>query len=160
MKKLIHAVVAVACLSGLAVGVTAAQQVAAAQDRTCRDYGLKPGTDPYANCRLEMSRQQLARDIALDQEAATPIFPPMKTCSYNSNTNGRPDARHAQLHVPRHETWRREAQLLSAHRLRPRWDNGRCTPDSCRLCCSVQVGSPRPDSPVMLHRHGRQLTPR
>jgi acetyl-CoA acetyltransferase len=88
MKKLIHAVIAVACLSGLAGCNTAAQQVAAAQDRTCRDWGLERGSDAYASCRLELSRQQLARDIALEQEAATPIFPPMKTCSYNSNTNG------------------------------------------------------------------------
>jgi hypothetical protein len=67
---------------------TAAQQIAAAQDRTCQQWGAKPRTDAYYNCRAELSRQQTARDIALEQEAATPIFPPMKLCRYNSNTNG------------------------------------------------------------------------
>jgi hypothetical protein len=40
MKKLIHAVVAVTSLSGLSGCITAAQQIAAAQDRTCQQWVL------------------------------------------------------------------------------------------------------------------------
>jgi hypothetical protein len=88
MKKLIHAAVGVACLSGLSGCITAAQQIAAAQDRTCQQWGAKPGTDAYYNCRVELSRQEIAKNAALEQYAAQAIFPPMKLCQYNSSTNG------------------------------------------------------------------------
>jgi hypothetical protein len=65
MKKLIHAAVATACLSMLAGCLTPAEiaerrrmQQDMTQDKTCRGWGLKPGTDAYANCRLDLSRQQ------------------------------------------------------------------------------------------------------
>jgi hypothetical protein len=99
MKKLIHAAVAVACLSGLAGCVTAAQQVATAQDKTCRDWGLKPGTD--ALCQLPAG----AFLSATGEGHRTRAGGGDTDLSANENVlvqqqhERRPDARHAQLHV-------------------------------------------------------------
>jgi hypothetical protein len=107
MKQPIHAAIAVACLSMLAGCLTPAQvaerqrmQQDLAQDKTCRDWRLKPGTDAYANCRLELSRQQLAGDITAQQAADQAMAERQRSnaqaiqalaphsCMYNSMTLG------------------------------------------------------------------------
>src|SRR5262252_1826323 len=47
-------------LTGCVTAQERAAQVNAVQDATCRSWGLKPGTDGYANCRMELNRQAAA----------------------------------------------------------------------------------------------------
>lgn len=42
------------CLPGTA-GYDNPDKFAAADDRQCQSYGLKPGTSDYANCRIKLS---------------------------------------------------------------------------------------------------------
>jgi hypothetical protein len=99
MKKLIL-VAAFTGLSMLAGCMTVAQRQNVAQDQTCRSWGVKPGTEAYASCRLELSRQQLTRDMADDAAlaaqqqanaraiAAMAPLPMPRSCTYNSSTVG------------------------------------------------------------------------
>jgi hypothetical protein len=52
--KIWFALIPVALLAGC---VAAQEKLNVAQDRTCQEWGFKPGTPGYGNCRLELSRQ-------------------------------------------------------------------------------------------------------
>jgi hypothetical protein len=85
---------ALALAALLAGCVTAADQLSAAQDRTCQQWGFKPGTPGYGNCQLELSRQA-ANAAAVDEAAyvATawwnrPLPRQPQTCTYGGTTLG------------------------------------------------------------------------
>ena len=44
------------CLPGTA-GYDDPNKFAAADDKQCQSYGLKPGSQPYADCRIQLSGQ-------------------------------------------------------------------------------------------------------
>jgi hypothetical protein len=45
-----------------------AEQIAAAQDQKCRNFGAKPGTQAYIDCRLQLDRQ--VHEATLQRQAA------------------------------------------------------------------------------------------
>jgi hypothetical protein len=60
-----------------------------AQDQTCQNYGFKPGTDGYGNCRLELNRQAAAERRAFEANAwwNQPLPQQQRTsCMYNGQT--------------------------------------------------------------------------
>ena len=39
----------------------------ARDDRTCRSYGVQPGSNAYVSCRMNLAQTKTARDIAESQ---------------------------------------------------------------------------------------------
>ena len=63
-------VVLVSLALSLAACMTPAQMEQAnlaKDDRTCRSYGVLPGSNPYVACRMNLAQGRTARDIAESQ---------------------------------------------------------------------------------------------
>src|SRR6185312_3457938 len=54
---------AVLALTGCATTSMSPEQVAAADDTTCQGYGFTPGTDAFAQCRLQIAEQHHADNV-------------------------------------------------------------------------------------------------
>jgi len=98
LRRLAPALLVAAAVAGCMTAQERMAQVNAAQDATCRHWGLKFGTPEYANCRMELNRQQQAREMAADAEMQAMyarqnalIVQQLnrgQTCSYNGSTIG------------------------------------------------------------------------
>ncbi|MEP0150015.1 hypothetical protein [Roseibium sp.] len=62
-------VLALAALPAIAACQTP-EQMAAADDQTCRSYGANPGSDAYMACRLQQQRLRADEDLRFRQGMA------------------------------------------------------------------------------------------
>lgn len=56
MKLMIVVVIAATLLAGCSTLGESPEQVAADDDASCTNYGFKPGTDAFAQCRLQLAQ--------------------------------------------------------------------------------------------------------
>jgi hypothetical protein len=67
--RLLLALAALALLTGCATFETP-EQIAAKDDASCAGYGFKPGTDAFAQCRLQLGAEHAADSRAQRANAA------------------------------------------------------------------------------------------
>ena len=78
-----------ACAPGGGIGL-----VAMMQDKQCQEWGFKPETPDYANCRMNLHQQSAASNAASQayyqhqQELATERMNRQQTCTYSGINNG------------------------------------------------------------------------
>ena len=58
------------------VPLTACKTVAERQDEQCRSYGVKPGSDQYVQCRMNLDRNRAMVEAAEASRPPTPVFQP------------------------------------------------------------------------------------
>jgi len=65
-------------------GCASPERLAAADDARCTSYGFRPGTDAYANCRMQADMQRQAqRQAAVSSLSNIQIRPPGVSPSIN-----------------------------------------------------------------------------
>ena len=66
-------VLVVAALGLALAGCRTTEEVAAADDATCRGYGAQPGTDLYVQCRMMQDERRSAERIARNQSGSSGV---------------------------------------------------------------------------------------
>jgi hypothetical protein len=94
MKKLIHAAIVVACLSGLSAcarggGIGLEAMLA---DHNCEAAGYQLGTPQYVACRMELARRSAANNAAMqafyERQIEVMRQSQPQTCIYNGSNIG------------------------------------------------------------------------
>jgi hypothetical protein len=83
MRIVLSVILLAASVAGCVSDQERLAQLAAIDDGKCQDYGAKPGTPPYVQCRAQLDAARTQADAAkphvIYMPAPTPVYAPAPT---------------------------------------------------------------------------------